>query len=294
MPTHHNETASATAAGHAATSTAAVRVGVFDSGVGGLSVLRALRKHLPAAHLMYVADSAYAPYGERSDAEIIARTDKISSFLRASGAQLLVVACNTATAAAVQHLREMHPSWPIVGVEPGLKPATQITRNGRIGVMATSGTLRSEKFQRLMAQHGSDVFVHLQACPGLALAIEHGNLQSAELQSLIDRYCAALTEQGVDTVVLGCTHYPFVRPQLQTALGPGVQIIDTAEPVARRTVKLVDELGVSNPDALAPAPSKPSKTDLWTTGNPAELAAIARSWLDFECETHALPAPYRT
>lgn len=288
MPTDFNKTTPAAVAGHAPTSTAAVRVGVFDSGVGGLSVLRALRKHLPAAHLMYVADSAYAPYGERSDAEIIARTDKISSFLRASGAQLLVVACNTATAAAVQHLREAHPSWPIVGVEPGLKPATQITRNGRIGVMATSGTLRSEKFQRLMAQHGSDVFVHLQACPGLAHAIERGDLQSPELQTLIDRYCAALTEQGVDTVVLGCTHYPFVLTQLQAALGPNVRIIDTAEPVARRTVKLVDDL--ANEQAAAPASS--CKTDLWTTGNPAELAAIAHSWLDFECATHALPAPY--
>ncbi len=288
MSIDHHETASVTAAAPIAISTAAVRIGVFDSGVGGLSVLRALRQHLPQAHLMYVADSAYAPYGERSEAEIIARTDKISRFLLAGGAQLLVVACNTATAAAVQHLRETHPGWPIVGVEPGLKPATQVTRNGRIGVMATSGTLRSDKFQRLMAQHGTDVFVHLQACPGLALAIERGNLQSTELQSLIDRYCAALTEQGVDTVVLGCTHYPFVQAQLQAALGPGVQIIDTAEPVARRTVKLVNELAASS----APVPAEPGKTDLWTTGSPVELAAIARAWLDFEGATHALPAPY--
>lgn len=151
-----------------------VRVGVFDSGVGGLSVLRALHRHLPAVRLMYVADSAYAPYGERSEAEIIARTEQISDFLRANGAEVLVIACNTATAAAVHHVRQAYPNWPVVGVEPGLKPAVQLTRNGHIGVMATTGTLRSEKFQRLMAQHGNDVSVHLQACPGLAHAIEQG------------------------------------------------------------------------------------------------------------------------
>jgi glutamate racemase len=270
-------------------SPAAVRVGVFDSGVGGLSVLRALRAHLPAAHLIYVADSAYAPYGERADAEIIARTEKISDFLRGQGVQVWVIACNTATAAAVQHLRQMHPEWPIVGVEPGLKPAVHLTRNGRIGVMATTSTLRSAKFQRLMAQHGGDVEVHLQACPGLAHAIEGGNLQSTELHELIERYGAALRARGVDTVVLGCTHYPFVRPQLQASLGAEVQIIDTAEPVARQAVKLVEALigaGQIRPDS-----SHQADTDLWTTGDPVALAAIANAWLDFDCSIHTLDLP---
>lgn len=272
---------------------AAARIGVFDSGVGGLSVLRALHRHLPQAHLMYVADSAYAPYGERSEAEIIARTTQISRFLHDQGAQVLVIACNTATAAAVHHLRHAYPHWPIVGVEPGLKPARQITRNGRIGVMATSGTLRSEKFQRLMAQHGSEVFVHLQACPGLAHAIERGDLQSRELHELIERYSAALRGQGVDTVVLGCTHYPFVQEQLQAALGPDVQIIDTAEPVARHTVRLVEALGAGTPavHCTETAPTAPSRTELWTTGDPAALAAITRAWLDFDCVTHTRPPP---
>lgn len=238
---------------------------------------------------MYVADSAYAPYGERSEAEIIRRAEQISSFLLAHEADVLVIACNTATAAAVHHLRTAHPGWPIVGVEPGLKPATQTTRNGRIGVMATTGTLRSEKFQRLMAQHGSDVFVHLQACPGLAHAIEGGDLQSPELLALVARYGAALAEQGVDTVVLGCTHYPFVQSQLQAVLGPDVQIIDTAEPVARRTVKLVEDL--ARPTGSAGASGN---TDLWTSGDPVALASIARAWLDFSCETHPLPQPYRS
>jgi glutamate racemase len=238
---------------------------------------------------MYVADSAYAPYGERSEAEIIRRADQISSFLQSQHADVLVIACNTATAAAVHHLRAAHPGWPIVGVEPGLKPATQATRSGRIGVMATTGTLRSEKFQRLMAQHGSDVFVHLQACPGLAHAIEGGDLQSPELLALIARYGAALTEQSIDTVVLGCTHYPFVQSQLQAVLGPEVQIIDTAEPVARRTMKLVE--GLVRPTYLT---SANGRTDLWTTGDPAALASIAQAWLDFSCETHSLPEPYRS
>ena len=268
---------------------APVRVGVFDSGVGGLSVLRALRQHLPGAHLIYVADSAYAPYGERSQAEVVDRTEKISTFLRSQGAQVLVIACNTATAAAVHHLRQAHPDWPIVGVEPGLKPAVRLTRNGRIGVMATTGTLRSEKFQRLMAQHGHEVFVHLQACPGLAHAIEGGDLQSPELQTLIDRYSSALREQNVDTVVLGCTHYPFVRAQLQSALGPNVQIVDTAEPVARQTVRLVDALHAAG--RLEPAEPRPAPTELWTTGDLNTLRSIAKFWLDFDCATHALTLP---
>ncbi len=259
---------------------------MFDSGVGGLSILRSLRQHLPTAHLIYVADSAYAPYGERSQAEVVERTEKISTFLRSQGAQVLVIACNTATAAAVHHLRQAHPDWPIVGVEPGLKPAVQLTRNGRIGVMATTGTLRSEKFQRLMARHGNEVFVHLQACPGLAHAIEGGNLQSPDLQALIDRYGAALREQNVDTVVLGCTHYPFVRAQLQTALGAGVQIIDTAEPVARQTVRLVESLREAG--RLESGKPLHAATDLWTTGNLDTLRSIARVWLDFDCATHAL------
>lgn len=266
-----------------------MRVGVFDSGVGGLSVLRALRQHLPGAHLMYVADSAYAPYGERSQAEVIDRTEKISAFLRNQGARVLVIACNTATAAAVHHVRQAHPEWPVVGVEPGLKPAVQLTRNGRIGVMATSGTLRSEKFQRLMAQHGHEVFVHLQACPGLAHAIESGNLQSPELHNLIDRYSAALREQDVDTVVLGCTHYPFVRSQLQAALGDDVQIVDTAEPVARQTARLIEALRAEG--QVESSEPGAARTELWTTAAPATLASIARAWLDFACTTHALTLP---
>lgn len=262
---------------------------MFDSGVGGLSVLRTLRAHLPAAHLIYVADSAYAPYGERSDGEIVDRTEKISAFLHGQGVQVWVIACNTATAAAVQHLRQLHPEWPIVGVEPGLKPAVHLTRNGRIGVMATTGTLRSAKFQRLMAQHGGEAEVHLQACPGLAHAIEGGDLQSAELQGLIDRYSTALRARGVDTVVLGCTHYPFVRPQLQAAMGPEVQIIDTAEPVARQTVKLIE--GLIGAGQIKPVLPPQAGTDLWTTGNPAALTAIANAWLDFDCRIHTLDLP---
>ncbi len=279
-------TATRSPAAHAY-ATGPVRVGVFDSGVGGLSVLRTLRQQLPEVHLIYVADSAYAPYGERSDAEIIDRTERISAFLRQQGAQVLVIACNTATAAAVEHLRRAHPDWPIVGVEPGLKPATQLTRNGRIGVMATSGTLRSEKFQRLMAQHGSDVFVHLQACPGLAHAIEQGDLQSPQLLSLINQYSLTLREHAVDTVVLGCTHYPFVREPLQAALGPGVSIIDTAEPVARRTAQLIASLRQTQ-QSTDQAPG-PNTSELWTSGNVDALRHIAQRWLDFDFSVRALP-----
>lgn len=257
-------------------------VGVFDSGVGGLSVLQALRRAMPAAHLLYVADSRFAPYGERNDNFVVERSRHIATFLRAQGAQLLVVACNTATAAAVHLLRSDHPQWPVVGVEPGVKPAVAISRNGRIGVMATRGTLASEKFRRLIDAHGSGVTIVPQPCPGLAHAIESGDIDAPQLLALVERYCAQLRAAEVDTVVLGCTHYPFVAHHIQAALGPGVQLIDTAEAVARRTLSLCQDLA---PSALR---SPSGTTLLWTTGEPAGLGLIASRWLGFDGQVQPL------
>lgn len=262
-----------------------LRVGVFDSGVGGLSVLRALRRELPAARLLYVADSGWAPYGERSQVEILARSVRISEFLRQQGADLLVVACNTATAAAVHHLRDTWPDWPIVGVEPGLKPAVRATRNGRVGVLATDATLRSDKFQRLLNAHGHDLQITLQPCPGLARAIESGDPDAPEVLQLVERHCRPLREQGVDTVVLGCTHYPFVAHHIARELGPDVQVIDTAHAVAQRASSLAANL---LPHAVSPAvwaaptaPTMAPEVELWTTGNADTLRTIANGWLAF-------------
>lgn len=259
-------------------------IGVFDSGVGGLSVLSALRRALPAAQLLYVADSAHAPYGERDEAFVVERSRHIAAFLRSRGAWLLVVACNTATAAAVHVLRAAYPQWPVVGVEPGVKPAVMASRNGRIGVMATSGTLASTKFSQLIAAHAKGAQVHAQACPGLARAIEEGNLDAPQLLSLVRAYCAPLRAARVDTVVLGCTHYPFITRHIQAALGPGVQLVDTAEAVAQRALALSRDLHPVDTRTS----TRRAKTMLWTTADVTHLQHIARSWLDFECEVAAL------
>ncbi len=245
-------------------------IGVFDSGVGGLSVLRALSATLPGANFRYVADSAHAPYGERSDGYVIERALCITSELRNQGATLLVVACNTATAVAVDALRATWPDMPIVGIEPGIKPALAVTRNGRVGVMATRATLASERFARLLHGQCSDskAHVHVQACDGLAAAIESGDLESAAVRSAVEQHCQALRAQDVDTVVLGCTHYPFVAHHIQAAMGESVVLVDTGAAVAREVARRWQ----------GAAPGRGTLT-LQTTGEANMLRAIASRWL---------------
>ncbi len=265
-----------------------LKVGVFDSGLGGLSVLRAIRRELPDAQLLYVADSGHAPYGERSTEFIVGRSLHLAQFLHERGADLLVVACNTATATAVEELRGRHPGWPIVGVEPGIKPAAALTRNGRVGVLATTGTLRSQRFQLLSQAHAAHVQLQLQPCPGLAAAIEAGDLDAPELQQLVQHFCAPLREAGVDTVVLGCTHYPFVAHHIQAALGDRVQLIDTAQAVARRTAELSAGLALRRGNGSAEGENG-GPVHLWSTGDRQLLADVARCWLDFPCQVEAWP-----
>lgn len=228
--------------------TAGLRIGMFDSGIGGLSVLAALRARLPGALLHYIADAAHAPYGERSDEFITDRSLYLAHRLHAEGAQAIVVACNTATAVAVDALRATLPV-PVVGVEPGLKPALAATRNGRVAVMATAATVRSPRMQALVARlagrAGGKVHVHLQACDGLAAAIEDGDAQG--LRAVVAHHCAQVLASGADTVALGCTHYVFAREEIQAALGPGVTLVDTTDAVARR----VAEVCAATPAAVA-------------------------------------------
>jgi glutamate racemase len=258
----------------------ALRIGLFDSGVGGLSVLRALQALAPHAELLYVADSAHAPYGERHDAFVQQRSLHVAQFLNGQGVQALVVACNTATASAVALLRHTHADLPIVGVEPGIKPAVALSRNGRIGVLATEGTLRSEKFRRLMHTHAGQAQLHLQPCPGLALAIERGDLDGPAVRDLVARFCEPLRRQQVDTVVLGCTHYAFVARHIQAALGPDVRLVDTAGAVARQA------LAQCAPSDTTP----PGRVHLWTSADAATLQHIAQRWLPFSVSVAALPA----
>jgi len=260
-----------------------LRIGLFDSGLGGLSVLRALRQHMPRAQLFYIADSANAPYGERDDAFIAGRSLAISEFLLAQGAQAVVVACNTATAMAVHTLRQRWPELPIVGVEPGVKPAVAASINKRIGVLATPGTLASDKFKRLIERHGRDAVIVPQPCPGLAKEIEAGQLDSPALRTLVETFALPLRQAEVDTVVLGCTHYPFVAPLFQQALGPGVRIIDTAEAVARQTQRVCAGLPPLSSHA-------PPSTRLWTTGDPLHLAQVAEHWLGLKTDAGVFPS----
>ncbi|HEY8606645.1 MAG TPA: glutamate racemase [Noviherbaspirillum sp.] len=249
-------------------------VGVFDSGLGGLSVLRHIRTCLPREDLLYFADSGYAPYGGRSEEDITARSLGIAEFLLQQGVKALVVACNTATAAAIRALRERYPDVPIVGVEPGLKPAAALTRNGVVGVMATRGTLASAKFETLRQQLSRSTGVNFlpQPCVGLADQVEKGELHSPETAILLHGYLAPLIEQGADTLVLGCTHYPFVLPLIEEVLprltAQPVAIVDTGKPVANHLARLLKERNLLHGDRLADG-----TVHGYTTGSKTTLSA---------------------
>ena len=267
-----------------------LHLGVFDSGVGGLSVLRELRRQLPHAALTYLADSGHAPYGERSDDHVAGRSHRIARWLVGEGVDALVIACNTATAVAAAGLREVHAALPVVGVEPGLKPAVALAaqRGRRVGVMATTATLRSAKFLRLLVAHGDGVGVQLQPCPGLAHAIETHDAASPELLAAIEANCAPLRTAGVDVVVLGCTHYPLVHAEIGRALGETVAIVDTAEAVARQTARRCEQLEAASVMAFDRSPSA-AVVRLYSTGDADRLQRVAQRWLPFAFE--AAPAP---
>jgi glutamate racemase len=254
-------------------------IGVFDSGIGGLSVLRHIRTALPQENLLYFADSGFAPYGGKPEEFIVARTLAIAEFLLARGARALVVACNTATGAAIHGLRERYPALPIVGVEPGLKPAAAISTTRTVGVLATERTLHSAKFNLLREQVTAATGVRflLQPCIGLADQVDKGELKSAATAALVRRYVAPLIDGGADTLVLGCTHYPFVQPLIEKiALDTGgrtVNIIDTGEAVARQLARM-----------LAPHPLPGHETDqgkltCFTTGSRTSLSTALRTLL---------------
>ncbi|MDG4585168.1 MAG: glutamate racemase [Candidatus Competibacter sp.] len=208
-------------------------IGVFDSGVGGLSVLQRIRADLPHETLLYVADSGHAPYGNKSTEFIARRAFAITEFLLGQDAKAVVVACNTATAAAIARLRA-HFSLPIIGIEPALKPAVTATRSGVVGILATGHTVRSDKFAALLDQHGHRARVMVQPCPGLADCVEHGELNGPHPRALLERYLEPLLVAGADTLVLGCTHYPFLIPLIQRLVGPDVAILDPSPAVARQ------------------------------------------------------------
>ncbi|WP_418128411.1 glutamate racemase [Variovorax sp. 375MFSha3.1] len=253
-------------------------VGVFDSGVGGLSVLAALRAELPHENFVYFADTAYAPYGERGDAYVIERSRAVvEHLLREHGIKALVVACNTATTAAIHLLRADHPDLPIVGLEPGLKPAVASSRTGHISVLATRGTLASAKYANLRASFAGSADVRPVPCDGLVKAIE--GFDSAGIAALSERYMAEAGPFGdgpgeVDTVVLGCTHYPLVKEELGKHAPATLRFIDTGVPVAQQTRRLLASAG-----RLADGTGAAGNLVLQSSGDVAVLEAAAARWL---------------
>jgi len=242
-------------------------IGVFDSGVGGLSVLREIRRELPHERLLYVADSGYAPYGDRPPEFIQARATAITRALIGLGAKAIVVACNTATGAAVETLRQTF-SLPIVAIEPAVKPAAAATRSGVVGVMATSVTLASTNLLRLVGQYPAPGGTMMQACPGLVEQVEQGDLDTPATRALVAQYVQPLVSAGADTIVLGCTHYAFLEPLIREAAGPGVTVIDPAPAVARELRRRLSLATLLAPDSVVAA------EHYWTTGDVAQATRV--------------------
>jgi glutamate racemase len=274
-------------------------IGIFDSGVGGLSVLRHIQAQLPHEHLLYFADSGFAPYGDKPEHVVIDRVLSVARYLEAHGVKAFVVACNTATVAAVRILRERYPAMPIVGVEPGLKPGAAATRNGVVGVLATERTLRGEKFlllrDQIIATTGARFL--LQPCVGLADQIEFGELDSQELDAMLERYIAPLLAQDADTLVLGCTHYPLVQASIERVVrrhtAATVTLIDTGDAVARQLARLLEASNL-----LRATGGQPSSLTGFTSASGEALRAAFTTLLGQDPPVHevdiGLPLPGST
>jgi len=251
-------------------------IGIFDSGVGGLSVWREIVQQLPHAGTLYFADQAHVPYGPRSSEEILCFTKSITDFLLAQGAQIIVVACNTASGVALRPLRAAYPDVPFVGMEPAVKPAAEQTLNGRVGVIATPTTFHGTLFKQLADRFGHDVEIHTQVCPGLVAAVEAGDLDTPVTHRLLETCLAPLIATGIDQLVLGCTHYPFLRPTIQLLVGPNVAIIDPAPAVARQTGRLLKNHGLLSHD------TGPALHTFFTSGPAARLYRMAHTLVGYD------------
>lgn len=222
-------------------------IAVFDSGVGGLSVLRAIRGQFPREDILFLADQAHVPYGSRSLSEVRAFSEAITRYFLAQKAKIVVVACNTASAAALHHLRDVFPHMPFVGMEPAVKPAAEGTQSGIVGVLATPATFQGELYNSVVERFANGVSLLQDTCPGLVEQIEAGNLTGEESRRILHQALSPMLAAGIDTVVLGCTHYPFVIPLIQEMVGPDVRVIDPAPAIARQVGRLLDRFDLKNP-----------------------------------------------
>jgi len=259
-------------------------IGVFDSGVGGLSVLRHIRQTLPDERLIYVADSGHVPYGDKTASYIEQRSIALTRFLISQGADAIVIACNTATAAAAASLRQLF-ELPIIGMEPAVKPAVTATKSGVIGVLATTGTLESARFAALLERYGGEVEIVTQGCPGLVEQVERGDLHGTKTRELVARYTAPLLDRGADTLILGCTHYPFLAPLIREVAGEGIVLVDTGAAVARH---LQRRLQTELPARIAGEAS----TLFWTSGDAAQATRIMSVLWGGEVDARPLPPAF--
>ena len=242
-------------------------IGIFDSGSGGLSVYREIVKLLPQERYLYFADNAHCPYGEKTAEYIQDRGRAITEILLGMGADIIVVACNTATAAAIATLREEYPDTPFIGMEPAVKPAALGTETGVIGVLATAGTLKGSKYLKTKGRFEDDVHIVEHVGEGFVELVENGILDGPEAYETVRKSLQPLLDAGADRIVLGCTHYPFLKPVIESIAGPGVQVIDPAPAVARQTVRILEANAI-------PTGNGPFSIDLYFSGEPDSLRRI--------------------
>ncbi len=253
-------------------------IGIFDSGVGGLSVLREIRRQHPYENLFFIADQAHVPYGMRSSSQVQDFSREITRYLLSQGVKLIVVACNTASAAALHFLRETFPDVPFVGMEPAVKPAAERTQSGIVGVLATPTTFQGKLYNSVVERFAQGVTVLTDTCDGLVVQIERGELNTPATRAILEKALFPMVEQGVDRVVMGCTHYPFVFPIIEEIVGPKVEVIDPAPAVARQVGRVLDARGLREPG------STPGAVKYLTTGNPAKLSKLLPSLIAEEAE----------
>ena len=257
-------------------------IGLFDSGVGGLSVLKEVRKQFPNESLIYFADQFHVPYGSRPVDEVRSFAIGITRYLRSKGAKLVIVACNTASAAALFTLREMFPKVPFVGMEPAVKPAAEESQNGVVGVLATPATFQGALYESVLERFAKDVTVLQDTCPGLVTQIEKGELNTSKTRRILEDALKPMLSRGIDRVVLGCTHYPFVIPLIEEIVGDGVNVIDPAPAVARQVGRLLEKHRLANrQDSLG-------KVVYLTTGEPSILEQLVSGLLGVEGEVRGV------
>ena len=257
-------------------------IAVYDSGVGGLSVLRALLNQLPHEHFIYLGDQAHVPYGERSLEALRALAEGVTRFFMRQKAKIIVIACNTASAAALKFLRQKYPDQVFVGMEPAVKPAAEQTQSHKVGVLATPSTFHGELYASVVERFAHGVEIFESTCPGLVTQIEKGALDAPETLSILHDALDPMLEAGVDKIVLACTHFPFVIPQIEGIVAGRATVIDPAPAVARQTARALEQR------ALLSCAREPGQTQLFTSGNPNQLRALTKDLIGLSTNAKAV------